>query len=885
MLVNAAADVDDSTLVGLLTVAGQRAPFVLVVDDKGWASARDRLLASFAAGVPTEVKALGRIADGPGVVAALGRELGLELGEPKWEGHDASRPIVVSMMEPPFDGPPGAAIAQMSPFVDEHPPIRHQVVIPASDPAVLVGSLRAWAGADANEVPRLVEGLPGAVGLSFKREWPEQRFVALIPEGQHVRVVVLDEGRAVTDPGVLRSRLVADVSDWAQTPAVQQLVDAEAPLGVLVRPWQLRALGAWAGNRDIRRAIDDIDPDYRDVGRARGMSIAAVVEILTPDTHAELDDVSVAIEGGDDLKLTAVASLTPHGREVWRAGQSVSLAPLSLQHDVAAEAFINIDTGAMLAAAPAQALGEARLSEFAYAFQNCGFFCPAFAGLRWPLSAVSTAVGPLGGMEEVQRVSRLSAVQFVLLSLEPEPKGAVAIVAPPGQPAASLGELLGEEALRSLQVHGGMRGDSAVTLVGMGVDPRTVFELERGRSDFMASDALASFVWSEDQPVVSSLRPSKVSAELRLASKAVTAEVVVGGAAPDFRPDYTALRWPSPQVSGPSTTETDCLRDGVDAMRKALENLSAATDEEVGAVTAAAVASLDEPLRCARADQALAPMADNVADIVAVSGAAMLVRTLDFEAARRVLAQGCKDGGAAGLACERLTRAPRAAAPPILQRDFDKPCLDDWRKGLPLTVGSGEVTLGGQVVAADSAAIVEAIMDVTPIGNRVQGLGPTVELIVAADTPMRRLVPIVEALAATESTVKIAVLDKKGKRSRIPLSLAWASTLSVDWSLDPAYDTPPARPRDEDDATKMGSPEFTIHLDASGPSVERADGEPMRGLLQLDDALADRYPQREHVERPVGLAVADDVAWRDVVDIATLFRCDARLVLTPPRAR
>lgn len=884
-VVSAAANVDDSTLAGLLTVAGDGAPLVIVVDDQGWAAARDRLLASFEGETPAELKVLEGTQDGQGVVTALGRSIGFELGDTAWAGHDHTRPVVVSMIEPPFDGPPGAAIAQMSPFDGRHAPIRHQVVIPASDPTVLVQSLRAWAGPEATEVAALVQGMPGAVGLAFKREWPEQRFVALVPQGHHVRVVILDDGRGVTDPGTLRPRIDADVSGLAQTPALKHLVDAEAPLGVLVRPWRLRALGAWAGARDTNRAVDGIRPQSRAMGRAKGMSIAAVIEVLTPDTHAEFDDWSFAVRGGDDLRLTAVASLTPHGREIWRAGQSNTVVPLALKRDVAGEAFVNIDIAAMLAMAPAHELGEGPLSEFATAVQECGVLCPAFAMLRWPLSAVKTTAGPFGGTETIERATGLSAVHVALLSLDPQPQLAAAIIAPPGQPVGEIGELVGERLSKMLQVHAVTRGDSSVLLIGTGVDPRTVFDLSRDRADSAAADALASVVWSQGAPMPPGVRASKLSGTVRLADKAVVAEVVVGAGALEFKPDYGAVSWSSPQQSGPSSTEAECLRNGVDAMRKGLANLAYASDEQTAGVTKTALASLETPLQCARNDKALAPLAELMADMVAIAGAGELAQNLNFAAARRVLELRCNAGSPSAQACERLSQTPKGPVPAIPQEVFETKCLQSWNRGMPLTVSRDEVTVGGQVVDADVESIIEAVMAVTPIRSRLQGHGPMLGLVVDAALPMKRVVPVLEALAATKSTVGIAVVDAAGKSFQLDLPLDWRSKATVDWALDPAYEVPQryAESRDDGQAeVRKGPAEFTIRLAASGMSVKAADGSsvPISSVMGLDDAL-DSMPRGQRARAAdVALVVADDVVWSKVVDIVATSSCWARLVLT-----
>ncbi|MEM6989848.1 MAG: hypothetical protein AAF721_05110 [Myxococcota bacterium] len=870
----------DASVAALIAATGDGAPFVLVVDDKGWVAARDRLFERFEGPVPRELEELQSASDAPAVLAALAGRFDLELPAPNWEGRDASRPVVLSMMEAPFDGPAGAAIAQMSPLDRRHFPLRHQVVIPASDRAALMKSLRAWVGDKAKELPELVGGIDGAVGFSVKRQWPTQRFVALVPEENHVRVVVLDHAMGFDDPKQLRPWLEAPSDTLPDTPALRHLAGAKQPVGILMRPWQLRALGAALGMYEARRAIDTVSGAYRHAAMAKGTAIAAVIEVLTPDTHAEFDDWSFVVAGDEEnLRMTTVASLTPAGRKVWKAGGAKSVAPVGLKRDVAGDAFVSADLSAMIAAAEPHEVEVKRLSNLAEEVQQCGVFCPTFGLYRWPMAALATVSGLAEDDPSLKGLENMAGVHVALVPDGGDVKVAAAFVGRSFHAGGALRGFATEAIGSSLQLHDAVRDGVPVILAGLDVDPRTVFDVEKKGA---AAAELASFRWTTSGPMPPRIKPTALTGEMRFAEVALTAELVLGPGAVQFKPDYSGADWSSPVLSGPSSKEADCLVDGVRVMRRAFNAVVTVTEDQRAALATKMVAQLEEPLKCARGDVKLAPLADRLADMAAGIVAESLVDAVDFEAARKLLEARCEGGKKTGLACSRLATLTTHAAPKVAKRPALDRC-DEYGLGVPLSVTNSESTLSGTTLPTDAKGIADQLVRSSSLMMRRRSKVDSIDLVVDESTTMKQLGPVLTALASAKADAGVRVVREDDMLVRLGLPIESAKKVAVDWrqgASEEAWAADDEIPEEEPPpfggsvAGKPG-PRHTIKLTAAGMSLVAPDGTSARvasvaDLVTLVDALAS---SAGGIEMEIELRPDPDVLWSDVLDVLAATSC------------
>ena len=647
----ASAGADDvrGSIQALVQAVGDGAPLVVVMHDQAWGETRARI-PQFLSPPVADMGSIAQAEDGADLVWALTRELELDqpLPRPQWEGRDASRPIVVSAYEAAVEGPPGTGSARMSVVDLAMPPLRHQVVVPAADQDALLASLEHWWSGSSRPAPALVEGLPGAVGLQVQRPRSLQTFVALVPEAEHVRMVVLHNGRGTTDPAQLRPRLDVAARAEADTPAMRHAVDDGHAVAALVRPWRLRATGVWTGLHYAGLAVDFVEGDQRSRMMAKGSAIAATVDVATPDDFAEFDDWSVALDSDDDgLRMTAVASLTPQGRELWSAFAAAPGALPPLRPDLDLSLSVAGDLAAAWQKAEIHDLQGLRPGQLAEILLDCGDWCPAFASLRWPMAAIKT-VAPFAETAGFG----MDAMHLVAPSVEQSRAMAIAVtgrnVPKPETLEGVLGELGAEGPVQS-DVE--TRDGRVVVAVGKGVAPMQVFDLAGAPS---TPGALASLSMRGESLGRALTQSNPVQAHLRTAGPALTLEVVVGQREFSFMPDFSDAQWASPLRSAPASKEAACLHSLAIAFNQSVGGAVAFAPSDRAAFVRKHVAGMQVWVDCASRDPKLGGTAKQLADLAAVLIARFLVTERDAQTAKAVLRERCPDGGRKGLACEDL---------------------------------------------------------------------------------------------------------------------------------------------------------------------------------------------------------------------------------------
>ncbi|MEM7155077.1 MAG: hypothetical protein AAF799_19680 [Myxococcota bacterium] len=639
-----------TTTETLVHAVGDGAPLVIVLHDQAWGETRERIPQFLSPPVIGAAGALVDAEDGADFVWGMTPRLELPqaLPRPQWEGRDTSRPIVVSAYEAPVDGPPGVATAGLVSLELAMPPMRHQVVVPATDRDALMASLEQWWSASSRPAPALVEGLPGAVGLELSPRAPFQSFVALVPEEEHVRMVVLHEGRGIRDAGELRSHLDVDEHPRVDTPAMRHALDERHAAAALVRPWRLRATGVWIGLYYMGQAADFVEAKDRPSIIAKGASIAATVDVATPDDLAEFDDWSVGVSSdAAGLQMTVVASLTPRGRELWGAFAANPGVVAPRRPDVDLALALAGDLAGTLERAQAHDLHGMRPGQLAEVFYDCGDTCPAFAALRWPMAAMKTLSPGV-----VADGFGVDALHLVVPSVDQT--GGMAVAMTGAQLPAS--EVV-EAVMRDMGGQGAFRSSSEpiggrpALVVSQGVDPAAAFDLS---AEGAAPDALMS-LWMRGEGLGRALTQSNpVEARVRTAGPALTLEVVVGDREPSFAPDYSEAQWDPPMGSAPASRAATCLHSLALEFNQSVGAVVAFHPADRGAVARKHVAAMRNWVACAAKDPALGAAAKQLADTAAVLMARFLVSEREASTARAVLQSRCPDGGRDGAACQEL---------------------------------------------------------------------------------------------------------------------------------------------------------------------------------------------------------------------------------------
>jgi hypothetical protein len=386
----------------VIEALGDEGAVVVVLRPRHW-SALLGAVAPWMAELPPSLAMLAEALGEPRqLFELLARPLNLPAGSITLDGWDTSRPVVASLGEVPYDGPPGAVTPQLPALDGWMPPVRHQLWLPATDPAVLTASLGATLERVATPYSALVEGREGARAVKG-----DDVVIAVLPGGDAVRVVVFQAAVGRDEAARLehmRERL--DVEDRASSriPAPSLLTRPDAVVSGWVRPWRLRPLAAWSGSVELTEALAEVDAEHRAMLLARGMQIVLATELLMTDEGAELDDVAVSLVVDEEvLRLHSAMSLTPEGEAIMEAAsKGAGETYMAAVDDAWIDVALRADARAMLEATePPPALGAgSRTVELARALSEGGGLALVYMGLRHPF-------GMLRVVEQQAKTERL----------------------------------------------------------------------------------------------------------------------------------------------------------------------------------------------------------------------------------------------------------------------------------------------------------------------------------------------------------------------------------------------------------------------------------------------------------------------------------------------
>ncbi|MCX4247703.1 hypothetical protein [Paraliomyxa miuraensis] len=615
----------EAEVLEVMQALGDQGAAVVVVRPRHWASLHD-VLVPWSTTLPREASMLADL---------LQERTGLRRYVARWldatpvelEGWDEARSVVISYGEVPYGGPPGMATPSMSTAAGRLLPVRHQVWMPASDPAALVASLDRMLAGQGAPFPLLVEGRAGAKALRG-----DAVTVAILPLEKAVRVVVFQGAFGVDEALLLehmRSHLDASPAVAAPTPARALLVRPDAVVSALVRPWRMRPLAAWTGSVEILDAVATVSPDWREGAISRGLQIVLDAELLMTDEGAELDDSAQSLVVDDGvLRLRSAMSLTPEGEGILAAASRgagrVLAAPVD---DAWVDVAVQADVRAMLeatAAPPGFEAAEAA-GELARAVQEGGYFATLYMALRHPFGALRVA-------EQLARRERLpvpidvlpNSARVVWRGLGEQGPRVVVALGWAGdyvdRPLAGMVPVIkGEPGFESLRMDSIRRDGHPVTVFGLGGESASSLDAEEGsavpglvRARVSLARIGADLATRDPERAAWLTGAGEVTMTFEHRDRALLGELAwaPGKAAIQAKPVPRLEHedWSSP-VGMPVGDGARCLARAGRAVATGLGASVTVDPEHESAVLGRALAEAEEPLRCAEGHEATAEAA------------------------------------------------------------------------------------------------------------------------------------------------------------------------------------------------------------------------------------------------------------------------------------
>ncbi len=753
---------------------GERAAYVVVIDIARWPALR-RQLAALALPIPGAQSLLAADTPEPWLAVALAA-VGVirEDGAPSasFAGLDPSRPIVLALAEPPDYAPSRSFAAGLPLITGELPGLRHELVLPATDVALLRRSLAAFLDPLGAARPELVTGHPNASAWQVG-----DASVALLTGDDQVRVIAVTHALQVgaTSPfGPVLPRVPAEPPP--RTVGVVAAARGDAPLSVLVRAHAKAKLALW---RIAREGL--VDARIRlptQPGQRAAIERALRCETLLRDSGPEFEDWAIGLMADDtSLGLRVVASLGVAGVELFDAGASAAGAVREpLRDDLLAHAWLRLAPDAMLAAADGSSSPLASRADLVQFAAHCGEHLPAllapapFAHLQQLHAQVRTVMA-----------GESFGTSFQLAIHEPGPgalQSAVSIDgAGIGEPWRRLWPLvadaLGGPPQAVLAAIGGRTrldvrfGDPKRELLG---EPAPATK-DLARARLRLAPLRARFA---DRPELAPLLAHDlVQMNLQRSGRALVGRLTLGDAVHAAVPlDLSQVTWPKRQMAH-SPGEACTVQAALGAARKLGDPTAlgaAATDGGIvrpmpGVGGTAALDAIEASLRCPEAPPAATT---NLRRLSALALAGGLVDEWRFDEAARLLERAC-EATRDELLCDRAPEVRAMLAPRIPEVYVLCDKLVRVDAAHRVDVAPAGLALDGRRIA-DLPALHQALEAL------VTAASSGIDVDLAIDKHMRfgELRPLLAALATIKG-LRLAVamrgeLSRLGMALRLPIS-------------------------------------------------------------------------------------------------------------------
>jgi len=814
----------DASVLQAVESLGDEGALIVVLRPSQWAGLHGAL-ASWLARLPSEAEPLRQAKTGADLPDLLAYPMGMPAGSLTLTGWDPSRPIVASLGEVPYRGVPGMVTPSLPVLDGMVSSIRHQVLVPATDPAALIAALAGvLERSNGKAQPELVEGRTGARAVRI-----EQMSVAMLPVDAAVRVVIFDEGvmpDAAKRLAAMRERLDPTPASPVATPALSLLGQPDAVAAAWVRPWRMRPLAAVAGSVQMLRAVATVAADDRSKLLARGTQIVLASELLMTDAGAEVDDMTMALVVDEGtVRLRTAMSLTPEGEAIFDAGAKGAGDVLAAaSSDAWVDVSMRADLRAMLdATEPPPAFARAsRPGEIAEAIMEGGFFTTTYIGLRHPLGLLRMMEGFAKKEDLPLPIDTLPIAAHLLWRGQSEqgPKVVLAVHWPKDyvdRPLAAMVPLAkGERGFESLRLDTTTHGGKPVTVFGLGGESSSAFDSERTLDGdaFMQARVSLSKLGSEfarDDEVGALLAGSgEVVTTWEHRGRALLAEVAwsPSGSAVEAKPVPVdqGSGWTSPLGSTPGGKGAGCLGDAGRSLSGGLSSTVMVSEDALAAVLAKGMAESEASLGCAEQDEATAEAAAKMRAMVVRLGADALMAAHQGEAAVALLEQQCTRSKNPEI-CARKTATEALPRPGLPTVELSAECSPPYGIAggdVDVRIDAKGISLNGVIVAvADVPVRLKAALDASeasadmmglaideapPVEGSDEGRRASVGLAIDEAVDMARVRPLLQAISEQKVT-RLVVSTKTDVRGHQAISIRLA-----------------ARPPETSEGTKPESP-------------------------------------------------------------------------------
>lgn len=599
----------DPALVKMVDQLGDGAPLVVVLDLRELTRFRD-----FFEGHRTHFGPLGEVigthlADPKASLRGLAQQAGAPT---VMDSMDLERPVIAGLFEAMVDGSPGIG-ARLSPIGDVPiPGLRHEVLLPAKNAAELLKAL---------------EGILDRAATREGDRWVKAgTMVSLRAEGDVVRVLVVS------------NRLLPPSTDdkavpiWptkraapARTPALARLTSGGVPLAAHLRPWRIRGTATMMGIYQTIEALRLAPPEMQQVMSAMGLQLVLSGEALMLAAKPEYDDHTLTLlPSARGITVDFISSLTPAGRDIMRAA-SESAVFYPLTKEVTLDASVGVDLGrALTTAGPrAELSAHGTAPEIGAAVQSCGPGCLWHLFTRVPWGTVATIAEQQKARAKLLHIFPHAAQMALLPSATGKPEAMAVVATVPATFAIeALPPLVKLRA--SSEVSLVTVGDRKVLTIGRGVDPQTVFDLERP----IAGGQLASLEFTEaftEQLPLAQMPQAKalegalagVRFDARLArdgrSVSMRLDIASKPGAPPTVTESTGLQWTSPILGYQKSPGDACILAAFTEARMAFQAIGSAAPDQRRALFESALTAMQPHLDCAAKHPATAAAAAGLA--------------------------------------------------------------------------------------------------------------------------------------------------------------------------------------------------------------------------------------------------------------------------------
>lgn len=856
----------DAGVLSTIEALGDRGAVVIVARQSN-IGPLVQALAPWIDGMPPELKKIATAAKGAELAGAVAYFMGRDPAGFSLEGWDQSRPVVASLFETPYEGPPGS----ITPSVPAHdgwmPPMRNQVVVPATDPAALKSSLGSLLEGGTPR-PAVTDGRAGATAVEI-----DGTVIALLPQSDSVRVVLFASWAGMDEAArdrYMHDNLDAEPAAVPHTAARHTVLDPDAAAAGWVRTWRIRPLLTWQGSTMVVQALQHVAADQRTAMMLRGMQIVADGEWLSSDLGADADDLGLMVRAdGDTVHLHAALSLTPSAQE--RFGRAVAGAGKGFATKVGdplAQWITRADLGELAseAAVPPHLAEVKSALDILDLLRESGYLGMIYMVLRHPLG-MGGLVHQLANRDDVvapmPRFPNATHVVVKGVRLN-APAGGLAVQWPEGTAREPLLALEKQVSFSSPfgqsgpQVAIRERDGGPTMMVAVGASMRTVFDVEGGggagplMEGRLSLDKLrASAPLSRDEAAL--LPPGSLAFSAEHVGRALVATLSYapkGGevkVAP-LRADESA-KWDSPVGAHDAGPGVECLARASRAISGGMQAANSVATDHRALVAGRALAEARAPLTCAAKDPATKDASAKLgrmgtlifADHLEGADARLAVELLDAE---------CKAHGDKEV-CARHEAWKALPMPVWPKATLSTSCEADYQR----TGGDLSVRIDGTQIAVERAMVAPADLSATLAKLVTEWLAkenesiaasefslpdekaqaPALSVLVSGNTKMAAVRPLLEAAAAAGVQRLVVQIETSRKTAVVvPLFSDVAAARSGGAERSPSRGlglAPPAEVGEDGLVIHLSAGRATLHDPDTGPAdITGIDGESLESL-------------------------------------------------------